>query len=56
MINWQNKYLKNIGINIFDKIKYAVRDLKASLKNLYRWFPLIWKDRDWDDYYIWVLL
>jgi hypothetical protein len=49
---------------IFYKIKWWVRhDAKythkyilTGVKNLWRWFPLIWNDRDWDDYYIWVLL
>lgn len=49
---------------MFQKIKrwfkyegrYYHRDLIQGIKNLWRWFPLIWKDRDWDDHYIWVLL
>ena len=28
----------------------------VSVKNLIRWFPIIWKDRDWDDHYIWEIL
>jgi hypothetical protein len=35
------------------KIKYH---LINPIKNLIRWFPIIWKDRDWDDYYIWEIL
>jgi hypothetical protein len=27
-----------------------------GVKNLWKWFPIIWKDRDWDDYYIWIIL
>ena len=27
-----------------------------SIKNLIRWFPIIWKDRDHDDYYIFEVL
>ena len=26
------------------------------IKNLIRWFPIIWKDQDWDDHYIWEIL
>jgi len=26
------------------------------IKNLIRWFPIIWKDKDWDDHYIWEIL
>ena len=28
----------------------------GNVYNLIRWFPVIWKDRDWDDYYIWEIL
>lgn len=27
-----------------------------SIKNLIKWFPIIWKDRNWDDYYIMKIL
>jgi hypothetical protein len=33
-----------------------LRELKRSLKNLWRWFPIIWKDRDWDHSYIYTIL
>lgn len=36
--------------------RYTHKYILRGVKNLWRWFPLIWKDRDWDDYYIWVLL
>lgn len=35
------------------KIKYH---LINPIKNLIRWFPVIWKDKDWDDHYIWEIL
>lgn len=35
------------------KIKYH---LINPIKNLIRWFPIIWKDKDWDDHYIWEIL
>jgi hypothetical protein len=38
------------------EFRYYHKDFAKGIKNLWRWFPLIWKDRDWDDYYIWVLL
>lgn len=38
------------------KIKIWFKDLKQGFINLKRWFPIIWKDRDWDDDYIFVLL
>ena len=27
-----------------------------SLHNLWKWFPIIWNDRDWDDYFIFEVL
>jgi hypothetical protein len=32
------------------------RNIKYGIKNLWRWFPIIWKDRDWDDHYIFEVL
>jgi hypothetical protein len=36
--------------------KHLHRDFYIGIKNLIRWFPIIWKDRDWDDHYIWEIL
>jgi len=49
---------------MFNKIKfwfrhegrYLHKTVIKGVKNLWHWFPTIWKDRDWDDYYIWILL
>ena len=35
---------------------YKIKQFFKRIYNLYRWFPLIWKDQDWDDYYIWEVL
>jgi len=32
------------------------RDFYQGIKNIIRWFPVIWKDRDWDDHFIWEIL
>jgi len=32
--------------------KHLHRDIAQGFKNLYKWFPIVWKDRDWDDYFI----
>lgn len=34
------------------KIGYKVKGFFTSVGNLIKWFPVIWKDRDWDDHYI----
>ena len=38
------------------KARFFYRDFKHGIKNLIKWFPVIWKDRDWDDHYIWEVL
>jgi hypothetical protein len=35
---------------------YKIKQFFKRIYNLYRWFPIIWKDQDWDDYYIWEVL
>lgn len=41
---------------IWDKITVFHWNVKTGIKNLIRWFPTIWKDRDYDDYFIFVIL
>ena len=36
--------------------RYMHNDFARGVKNLWRWFPTIWKDRDWDGHYIYELL
>jgi hypothetical protein len=36
--------------------RYWHKDFYQGVKNLIRWFKVIWKDRDWDDHYIWEIL
>jgi hypothetical protein len=38
------------------KAKYFHRDVIKGIKNLWKWFPIVWKDRDWDDSYIFDVL
>lgn len=35
---------------------YKVKQFFKRVHNLIRWFPIIWKDQDWDDYYIFEIL
>lgn len=32
--------------------KYIPRDIWEGIKNIFKWLPIIWKDRDWDHAYI----
>lgn len=35
---------------------YIFRDFITGVKNLIYWFPIIWKDRNWDDFFIFAIL
>jgi hypothetical protein len=37
-------------------LKHFPRDVKKGFINLYKWFPIVWKDRDWDDHFIFEAL
>lgn len=56
-------FLDDHKANFFDRIKWRVEDLRfyprkfvTGVKNLIKWFPIIWKDRDWDDHFIFEVL
>jgi len=36
--------------------KYYYKYFKQGVKNIWYWFPIIWKDRDWDSHYIFEIL
>jgi hypothetical protein len=36
--------------------KYYHKYFKQGVKNIWYWFPVIWKDRDWDGHYIFEIL
>lgn len=38
------------------KIKYYPKNFIIGIKNLYKWFPIIWKDRDWDDTFLFEII
>jgi len=37
-------------------VDYIRYDVPAGFSNLITWFPVIWKDRNWDHYFIYVML
>lgn len=41
---------------IFNKIESFYYNIKYGIKNLIIWFPYVWKDRNWDHYFIYVIL
>lgn len=50
--------------NIFKRIhlwwkydgRYLHREIKTSIKKVWYWLPIIWKDRDWDSHYIFEVM
>ena len=38
------------------EFKYQHKYIKYGVKNLYKWFWVIWNDRDWDHHYIFQVL
>lgn len=36
--------------------RYYHKDFIYGIKNLWRWFPVIWRDRNWDQHYIYNIL
>jgi hypothetical protein len=36
--------------------RYLHKDFVNGIKNLWKWFPTIWKDRDWDHDFIYSIL
>jgi hypothetical protein len=40
----------------YTKIRQIFRDYKQGIQNVWRWFPVVWKDRDWDQYFIYEIL
>jgi hypothetical protein len=36
--------------------RYYHLDFIRGVKNLWKWFPTIWKDRDWDNHFIYEIL
>lgn len=41
---------------IKEKIEQMWYDTKQGLINIIQWLPIIWKDRDWDHYYLFKVL
>ena len=35
---------------------YKLKQFFKRIYNLYHWLPIIWKDQDWDDFYIFEIL
>jgi len=56
-------FLDDYKPTVFDKIRWWLQDARfyprnfiTGVKNLIVWLPIIWKDRDWDDFYVFQVL
>jgi hypothetical protein len=50
------KILKFISDTYWNVAGWRIRQFGISIKNLIKWFPLIWQDRDWDHSFIYAML
>jgi len=41
---------------LISKIKQVLYNLKYGILNIVKWIPVIWKDRQWDKYYLYEIL
>lgn len=48
-LKWIPMWWRNDG-------QYLHKEIWTGLKNLWYWFPVIWKDRHWDDHYIFEVM
>jgi hypothetical protein len=37
-------------------IRIPIRNFRVGILNLFRWLPIVWRDRDWDKHYIMEVL
>jgi len=54
--SWTRNKLEFIPIWWNHNGKYMHREFARGVKNLIYWFPIIWKDRNWDSHYIFEIL
>src|SRR5690625_5293421 len=41
---------------MWSRISSLYRNVIYGIRNIIKWFPIIWKDRDWDEYYLMKIL
>ncbi len=54
--NLGGEKMKEMLEGMYDKVDNQIRRLRTGVKNLIKWFPIIWKDRDWDYHYLMIML
>jgi hypothetical protein len=54
--SWIVRKLRFIPLWWDHKGRYLHREIKTGIKNIWYWFPIIWKDRNWDSHYIFEIM
>ena len=54
--SWIVRKLRFIPLWWSHEGKYLHLEFKRGVKNLIYWFPIIWKDRNWDSHYIFDIM
>ena len=54
--SWIVRKIEWISIWWNSEGKYLHRNFKIGIKNLIYWFPIIWKDRNWDSHYTFEIM
>jgi len=42
-------------MQIIQKVKDVPRNIRQGIRSCWQWFPIIWKDRQWDHQYIYTI-
>ena len=50
------KWIERIGLWWRFDGRYMHKEFARGIKNLWRWFPTVWKDRDWDHSYVYEII
>jgi len=54
--SWIRNKLESIPLWWEQDGRYMYRNFKIGVVNIVYWFPIIWKDRNWDSHYIFEIL
>ena len=54
--SWLRRKIDHVSIWWDHEGRYTLRNFKVGVKNLRYWLPVIWKDRNWDQQYIFTIL
>jgi len=52
----KSQIMRYINDLFWKYIRYPIRYTKHSIKNILRWLPVIWQDRDYDSFFIYEIL